>query len=340
MDTAHQKMFHSQHHAARHDLLQQLRGAHTELCNKQAERIDRCGRGAAIFKDQEGFLIIATARCKSRLCPTCQETRSNRIWARLKAMIETIDEVRLITLTLAPRDTPLKDQVKELRDAWSKLRRRKEFKNKLKGGVAVVEVTHNASTDKWHPHLHIVYEGIYIKHSILKAKWLEITKDSSIVDIRMIPSRMQAVNYLAKYVSKTASLPKSAKHRIAEWVQATAALREYATFGGMHAKIEQEVKESRELQHVMFLNQLAEGARSGHKGCAGAYSRLMHLPPKDADPNINAIALATHAEAWNYALEQFGYYLHKLNQSPGDQPGRQRPWLTSKRAKSDAVLWL
>ena len=339
-ETKHQKMFHSKFSAQRRRLLDQLRNADTELCTKCENRIRKCGEGAAVFKDEEGFIVVATARCKSRLCPTCATTRSNRCWARLKSMIDKIDEIRFLTLTLAPREGTLKEQIAYLRAAWTKLRRRKDLKNKLRGGVSVIEVTHNAKTDRWHPHIHIVFSGTYIKHSVIKKNWLEITKDSSIVDIRRISSRMAAVNYLAKYVSKTSTIPDTAKHRVAEWVEATNGLREFATFGEMHAKMEEDEKKSRELHHVLFLNQLAEGAHDKHAGCTTAYRRLLTLPDRPSDPELDPSILEVHTAAWEFALEQFGQYLAELYPPEEKPPEQNTARRRSTRIENEGVLWL
>jgi len=254
-------------------------------------------------------------------------------------MIDKIDVIRFLTLTLAPRDGTLKEQIAYLRAAWTKLRRRKDLKNKLRGGVSVIEVTHNAKTDRWHPHLHIVFSGSFIKHALIKKNWLDITKDSNIVDIRRISSRMAAVNYLAKYVSKTSTIPATAKHRVAEWVEATNGLREFATFGEMHAKMAEEDKKSRELHHVMFLNQLAEGAHDQHVGCATAYQRLLTLPNRPSDPEQVASILEAHTKAWEYALDQFGQYLIELYPPEPKPPERTTARRIPTRLPIHGVLW-
>lgn len=319
-DTPHQRIFHGKKQQERLRLLVELRRQFDPACTKIADKISNCGRGAAVYKDEDGWVVIGTSRCKSRHCPSCMEMRSKRTFARVKYVVDRIDEIRMLTLTKRASDKPLKEQIKELRDAWQKLRRRKQLKNRIKGGIVVIEITHNAKTGKWHPHLHILYDGLFIAHDIIKENWKAVTKDSEIVDIRRISSRMKAVAYVAKYVSKTNAMPKTAIGKTKEWVHAVSGLREFSTFGNLFNQMPKEEKKTRSLEHLFYLNQLAEAARADHNGCLQAYARIIALPKKTDDEETNKVLRNRHAIAIEYANTQFQNWLGAAPPRPPVEP--------------------
>jgi hypothetical protein len=55
------------------------------------------------------------------------------------------------------------------------------------GGIAVEEVTRNARTGEWHPHLHLVIDSA-LPEAVLQGKlaelWAAVTGDSHIIDGR------------------------------------------------------------------------------------------------------------------------------------------------------------
>lgn len=227
----------------------------------------------------------------------------------MNQLIKTIDDVRMLTLTMRASNEPLKDQLKTLRESWNKFRRQKQIKAKIKGGLCVMEITHNAKTDRWHPHLHIVFEGDYLDQKKASECWAKAAAGSTIVDIRRIPSRMAAVNYLAKYVSKTSIFPVRDIGRLDEWVTAVKGLREFSTFGSLHNRIKKEIREKKELQHWMYLGQLVECGAQDHPGCMAAYSRILKLPRKTGDLEVDEVLLGRHLAAYEYANEQYRDFL-------------------------------
>src|SRR5690606_7248566 len=103
----------------------------------------------------------------------------------------------------ASTDNPLAGELERLKACFRELRRGKPWKQHVQGGVAVVECTFNAKTQKWHPHLHIVFDGKYWAQPAIATEWERVTGDSKIVDVRFVRSKDQAAGYIAKYVSKS-----------------------------------------------------------------------------------------------------------------------------------------
>jgi hypothetical protein len=108
-----------------------------------------------------------------------------------------------MTLTINTDGLSLKQSLRKLGSAWQKLRRRKRWSELVTGGLAVLEVTYRETTERWHPHLHVLFEGDYFPHSELRPLWLACTGDSFIVDVRSVRNQDEAARYLAKYVGKS-----------------------------------------------------------------------------------------------------------------------------------------
>ncbi len=294
-DSHHQLRFHASTAIERASVLASLRDAGDDRCMRMAERIKGCGSDATLYQDDDGFLSVGTARCKSRMCPTCSKKRSGRTFVRIRELVELLDVTRMLTLTTKSNDTPLKDQVRHLNESWNKLRRRKQFKAKFREGIKVIEVTFNHQLRQWHPHLHVIFDGQYAKQSEIKAAWLEITGDSDIVHISMMHSRDKAVNYLAKYVSKTSTMPTAEPKYVREWVDAVASLREFSAFGKLHGAIKPYVKQASNSESICPMNALAHDAAQGDREAKRIYNSILSLPRRSAAEDCPPELLARHS---------------------------------------------
>lgn len=166
-------------------------------------RFGRCGETAWLLRDTNDpdRYRLATNRCRHRWCEACSRDRQRIIVANLRTVMDG-HTLRLLTLTLASQPLPLEWQVRRLYDAFRVFRRRPLVKNRMTGGVYFLEVTFNERTDRWHPHLHVVFEGGYLPHEVAKATWLDVTEDSYIVDVRPLNGAGGAASYVAKYATK------------------------------------------------------------------------------------------------------------------------------------------
>lgn len=174
---------------------------------------------------------LAGSGCHDRFCLPCAQTRSRTIAARTTAKIQG-SEARFITLTLRTGSEPLTDSLDRLYTAFAALRRTHLWRSRVSGGVAFLEVKWFPETERWHPHLHVLTQGLFIPHGDLKAEWLRVTRDSSVVDIRLARN----LNKVAEYVTKYASKPFNSSFlhdddRLDEAVQALKGRRLATTFG-------------------------------------------------------------------------------------------------------------
>ena len=207
-------------------------------------RFAECGCGAWVetaIGDPERVRLRA-AYCHDRFCLPCQHARSLRLAGRLSAAAHTLaaiakrddDDVRLrfVTLTLRHVADPLATQIRHLFDAFRLLRRATWWKQRVRGGVAVLEVKRSKDGKAWHPHLHVLVASTFIGQGWLAEAWHRCTGTSYIVDVRSVKRASQVVNYLTSYMSKPMSYaPTRQPEALRESLEALRAVHTWFTFG-------------------------------------------------------------------------------------------------------------
>lgn len=103
-----------------------------------------------------GTQAIGHTRCKKRWCPICQPWLASARNRKLKFAVEQMRWPLFITLTMKNVDDMTPAAIRTLRRSFGKLRHRKLWKGKVKGGIACMEVTNIGNG--WHPHLHAVVD--------------------------------------------------------------------------------------------------------------------------------------------------------------------------------------
>lgn len=202
----------------------------------RVEAWDDCGRGHWLMKHKTApnrYKLVPSA-CHDRLCIPCQRSRSHRITDNLKTRL-TERPYRMLTLTLRSSSAPLNDQVTRLLRSFRNLRNTSLWKDRVEGGAAFLEVTKNADTGMWHPHLHCILEGRYYLKESIKAAWLAATGDSHVIDIRLVKSRERVIHYVTKYVTKhTDTQIVADPEALDELILALRGRRLLITFGTWH----------------------------------------------------------------------------------------------------------
>jgi len=130
--------------------------------------------------------------CGDRTCPECRLRWFGYHFQPILDIVSSWPAVYFLTLTIKniPQDLFSRAHVRELRDNFSKLRRRVRFE----GGFYVVQVTNHGKG--WHLHFHVLFDGHYLPQDALRRIWLEITGDSFGVDIQRVNNPKAAVRYL------------------------------------------------------------------------------------------------------------------------------------------------
>lgn len=206
-----------------------------ELHQKHAERMAKC-TGRLMFgwnvdqtTGEAKMQLKKTLFCKVRSCPVCQ-WRRQLVWqARAFTMLPKVKELypkhRWLFLTLTVENVPtdeLKETIKTMQDAWSKLRKRKNFP--AIGYIKSLEVTRSANGFA-HPHFHVlllVPSSYFGKNYIPQLEWREMWGDClrvsylPVVHIQTVKSKNPndphdvgaAVVETLKYETKAAELEK------------------------------------------------------------------------------------------------------------------------------------
>lgn len=169
----------------------------------RAQRFAACGSEFWILRhktDSTRFKIVPDL-CRDRFCVPCSAARQATIRHNLDTHL-LAQPYRLLTLTIRSDGQPLSELLDRLYASFRRLRQRAIWKDRVRGGVAFLEITYNPDGGGWHPHLHCILEGLYIPRPELTKQWLSCTGDSHNLDLKLIRSRHGVLNYVTKYSMK------------------------------------------------------------------------------------------------------------------------------------------
>ena len=194
----------------------------------------------------------APLRCKRRYCPACQPQLAAQKVAKWEHAIGTIKWPLFVTLTMGNSTDP--DCLSFIKKSWSKFRRRKLIREKVKGGVATFEITNKGRG--WHPHIHAIMDCRWlslhtpeplrrdpaelVKHKCelaqkeLSGLWADqIKQDIAVVDVRRVYDSGRIVREVLKYAMKGTDLIDS-PDPIAPLLRSIKGTRMLAGWGSMH----------------------------------------------------------------------------------------------------------
>ena len=162
-------------------------------------------------------------RCGLKICPVCSRRRQVRLIEQFLPLVKTFKSPYFMTLT-HPRSLVFdRDVLQDRHRSWRSLVKwlyRHGYP--IAQGLISREVTHALPGDPrrykegrkvigtyteenagFLYHSHVLYDGPEIPKDVLREKWLELTGDSSIVDIRPVTGDTgAALAYKIKYMSK------------------------------------------------------------------------------------------------------------------------------------------
>lgn len=167
-------------------------------------------------------------RCNVRLCPHCQRARALRLAERWTKVLGNCENLRYVVF--AERNcTDLAQGLASLYRAWGILRKTDWWKSQVKGSVVVLEVTYNRDDNTWHPHLNILFEGVYIPFQALNQAWIAATRGNGQTSF-IKAADTGTIRELLKYVTKLSDFidrPEAVDH----FLQAVARKRFIRTYG-------------------------------------------------------------------------------------------------------------
>lgn len=202
----------------------------------RARKIRSCSSHILVLHNlRTDKLRLGTNACEHRMCPRCSKALRMELALRVEKWVgkPKAKTLRFITLTLKATNEPLKEQLTHLQASFRRLRQTTLWKNSQTKGKAFIEVTWNAQTHQWHPHLHILSFGRFILQHRLADVWQQCSGGSRIVDVRMIHTSTKASRYVSKYVGKAPNLTeeKLALDLTREYYEATRDRKMILSFG-------------------------------------------------------------------------------------------------------------
>jgi len=127
-------------------------------------RLQRCGEKRQLCCTCCGTWLEIQQWCMRRYCPDCALRRSIELQRVYEPTVERMKWPLFLTLTLGGGENwELDEMISALRGGFRKMRRHKWFSDRVKGGVASVELAW--AKRGWHAHL----------HALLECRWLAVT---------------------------------------------------------------------------------------------------------------------------------------------------------------------
>ncbi len=161
-----------------------------------------CGCGNRIFPLEH--------HCNLRTCPKCSKIRKRKISRKYLPLLKGINQNRkefIYFLTISPKNyEDLKEGMKHLKQSFSKFLRHDYIKQRIKGGLYVIET--KGTEGNWNIHLHAIIYGRSIDNKVRTqkdSKIVRLFKQSSKRRVNIHVSKQGTVrftlNYMLKYIS-------------------------------------------------------------------------------------------------------------------------------------------
>jgi hypothetical protein len=206
-----------------------------------AEKVQNCHktfRGRRC--DQNHTWAESQNSCSCRLCPHCSHRRAGVLGARVELLVQGKEDLRYVVLAEG-NSKNLKSGIDSLYEAWTRLRRSVRWKRKVKGCIAVFEVTYNENNATWHPHLNVLVEGDYFPFAELNLLWKKATKGKG-QTTHIQQADEGTVRELLKYTFKIAErnedgelkLILDGKAVLDQYIAAVYGMRLVRTYGTFH----------------------------------------------------------------------------------------------------------
>lgn len=245
------------------------------------DRFCRCGSYAWVQRtvDDPPSYRVVSQHCRHRFCLPCQQDRGRLIAANLREKLPQA-QLRFVTLTVRALDMSLAEALDHLYDSFSRLRRTNLWRDHVRGGLAVLQISWRPEHGRWHPHFHVLCEGNYLPHEALRLAWHKITSDSYVVDVRAVKSSDNVADYLAKDLTK--SMAKGVWQdpgRLREAMFATHGRKLLFAFGTWHRlKLLEPPDDDRSWETLCSAGDLLYDALRGSTEALSIATRLWHRP--------------------------------------------------------------
>lgn len=202
--------------------------------DREADKLRTCGKTVVqLICPAEHRKFAVPQTCRSRLCPECQRKQAAKTYHVMRRALREVKRrpgYRLGLLTLTFKKSIEADGLTgaDMRRGFRCVRKLvREFFPRADGcgAIGVAEIG-----PSWNLHVHLIVFGPFVPQKELSDRWLEITGNSFVVDIRTV-RRVEAVLYLLKHVRKLPVLPGERPYSILyEVLRGTRRLHTYGCF--------------------------------------------------------------------------------------------------------------
>ena len=194
--------------------------------------LDGCREHAFFAMDRvSGNVKVMTDACRQRWCPMCANQKAAFARHSCQAWMESLESPRFLTLTLKHCEDSLLSQVQFLQDCFRRIRMRAYWKKRVFGGIWFLQVHRSASDGCWHPHFHILLEGVYMEQGQISDLWDLVSYGSPVIDIRRIHDPASSAKYVARYSARPAKFAGMSIDDRVEMITALKGKRLSGTFG-------------------------------------------------------------------------------------------------------------
>lgn len=193
--------------------------------NKKAARVRTCGDVLQFAVTKAGLKLEHAIFCRCRLCPTCQWRRALKLYGQAYSVVSYLATKRItegqkpytfLMLTLTIKNVPaheLSHTLTEMGKGWQRLMQREQITRIVQGSMRCIEITRNAQTGEYHPHIHALIAVLpsYFKsrYYLPQEKWATLwgeacrIKYNPVVDIRKTyGDAASSMAEIAKYAAK------------------------------------------------------------------------------------------------------------------------------------------
>ena len=278
--TRSQLGIHSVHAAFRERVIFAFSESKNQKLNSRADRLDWCCAFPMIGISSAGRPVLSMQCCRDRMCPQCQHQRTVETTSNILTSVMKMNSPRLITLTLRHRSASLAQELARLADCFRRIRREKQWKKHVFGGIYAIEITRNLQTERWHVHIHVIADGEFWAQKSISKLWLKITGDSDVVDVRAIHDKAKISKYIAKYVAKPTEMKGWDNRSLCEYALALHGKRLVHTFGSLHGQTVDKEKgkaENTAKESLGTVDRLVRWARLGYGPAVAALEILNRL---------------------------------------------------------------
>lgn len=127
----------------------------------KAERLKECATYIEIVRETEQPKIVRANFCRERMCNVCAWRKQSKFVATISPVLEKLSndgyEYLFVTLTLK---NVKRDEVGKTLDlmmkSYNKFLGRKKIELAFEGAIRSLEITYNAESNTFHPHIHIL----------------------------------------------------------------------------------------------------------------------------------------------------------------------------------------